>query len=172
MAYIVEYLNGQQEVIKNNSSLAKIDYSTVKHVGTIEKLPPYLQKGFIPEFDINLSIPLYIIKRQVAKGELSEYSRKNMIKSCKEEIEYIMSKIATFYGERSSIKDVEITDTDFGKMITRLKALEYRVKVLTGYDNVHKSKNNTVIKTLTEVHKKDDSKKVNISNQNADFSWV
>ena len=172
MAYVVEFLNGEQEVIKKNSSLAKIDYNTVKKVKDLDQRPPYLQSDYMAKFDSNLAIPLYIIKRQVAKGEMSEYVRKGMVASCKEEIEYIMSKIATFYGERSSIKDVEITDTDFGKMITRLKALEYRVKVLAGYDNVHKSKNNTVIKTLTEVHKKDDSKKVSISNQNVDFSWI
>ena len=160
MSYIVEYLNGQQEIIKNNSSLAKIDYSTVKHVGTIEKLPPYLKKGFIPEFNINLAIPLYLIKKQIERGELLEETRKRMIASCKKEINSIMTQIALYYGEHVEDKDLRISSETFQKMVSKVTALEYRIKILSGYQDVHKKKNNTVIKTLSEIHNHDNFKVV------------
>lgn len=152
MAYIVRYLNGEEVVVKQNSDLQKINYKQVKEVTESFNKPHYLESNFKPKFDINTAIPLYIIKKQIERGEISEELRKKMALSCKQEINYITTQIAMFYGEKVEDKSDLITSTDFGKMLTRLKALEYRIKVLNGMTNIHKKKNNTVIKTMDEVH--------------------
>lgn len=155
MKYVVTYNNGQS-VVLNEKRYNKLNMSHVKEVTKIEDKP---KNTNIPT---SHTLTYNDIKCKISKGEMNKGKAEMLIKAYKKQYEALQQQIVKRYAvdglerykacEIEDIDNFKLENTDYYRLLGKMKSIESIIKLLTGYNKLPKTSKKTTIKTLTEIH--------------------